>query len=148
MDAAPFRAHVRHTIETAAVPWPVVAVAADVSLAAVHTLLAGRAGRAQATIAPGLAARLLRVDARELQAMRSLRVSGWLTGRRLRDLLTAGSDPVWLAGWCQIDLQELILLVEGEATTCTRLTEALARAAERLGPTGDSRSRLGSRLAA
>ncbi|MFT3971863.1 MAG: hypothetical protein QM695_16705 [Micropruina sp.] len=142
VDAAPFRAHVRHTIEAAAVPWPVVAVAADVSLASVHALLAGRAGRTQTTIAPLMAARLLRLDARALHAMRSLRVSGWLTGRRLRDLLTAGSDPVRLARWCQIDLNELILLVEGEPTTCTRLTEALALAAERLGQTGGGRSRI------
>ncbi len=142
MDAAPFRAHVRHTIEAAAVPWPAVAVAADVSLTAVHALLVGRAGRTQTKIAPRLAARLLRVDARELHAMRSLRVPGWLTGRRLRDLLTAGSDPVWLARWCQIDLDELALLVENEATTCSRLAEALTLAAERLGQTGDGRPRL------
>lgn len=140
VDAAPFRAHVRHAVETTAVPWQVVAVAADVSLTAVHALLSGRAGRTQTKIAPRLAARLLQIDVRELHAMRSLRVPAWLTGRRLRDQLVAGADPLRMARWCQIGLDELTLLVEGEATSCTRLTEILALAAERLGQTEAGRS--------
>ncbi len=132
VDAAPFRAHVRHAVEAAAVPWPAVAVATGVSLPAVHALLVGRAGRPQTRIEPRLAGRLLRIGADELIAMRSLRVPAARTGARLRNLLAAGVDPLWVARWCQIGLNELTLLVEGEATSCTQLTETLGLAAQRL----------------
>lgn len=142
MDAAPFRAHVRHAIEAAAVPWAAVAVAAGVSLPAVHALLAGRAGRPLPRIEPRLAARLLHLDAGDLIAMRSVRVSAALTCRRLRGLLAAGVDPLRLARWCQIGLTELTLLVDGDATSCTQLTETLALAAERVRQLGTERSPL------
>lgn len=121
------------------VPWPVVAVAAGVSVPAVRTLLAGRAGRRQTRIEPRLAARLLRVDAAELTAMRTVRVPATRTTERLRDLLAGGAPPLRLAQWCQIGPDELTLLVEGDATTCTQLTEILALAAERLREAGPQR---------
>lgn len=132
MDAAPFRAHVRHTIAGSGVPWPAVAITAGVSLAAVHALLGGRTGRPLARIEPGLASRLLRVDAAGLAALRSLRVPAGLTSERLRKLLAGGDDPLRLARWCQIDPGELALLIDGDAATCTRLTETLVLAAGRL----------------
>ncbi len=132
VDAAPFRAHVRHAMAVADVPWPAVAVAAGVSVPAVRALLSGRAGRPQTRIEPRLAARLLRVDARELTAMRVTRVPSALTAERLRQLLADGVDPLRMARWCQIGPDELTALVDGDAGSCARLTEALVLAAERL----------------
>ncbi|MFT4216362.1 MAG: hypothetical protein QM619_04135 [Micropruina sp.] len=132
VDAAPFRAHVRHATSVADVPWPVVAMAAGVSLSVVRALLVGRAGRPMTRIEPRLAAQLLRVDADELSALRVLRVPATLTTERLRGLLADGFPPLRLAQWCQIGPDELALLVDGDTLTCTRLTETLALAAERL----------------
>lgn len=136
VDAAPFRAHVRHAMTVADVPWPAVAVAAGVSVPAVRALLGGRAGRPLARIEPRLAARLLRVDARELTVMRSVRVPSTLTAERLRQLLADGLDPLRMARWCRIGPQELTALVDGDAVSCSRLTEALVLAAERLREAG------------
>lgn len=136
VDAAPFRAHVRHAMNVADVPWPAVAVAAGVSVPAVRALLGGRAGRPQARVEPRLAARLLRVDAGELIAMRSARVPSALTAERLRHLLADGVDPLRMARWCQIAPDELTALVDGDATSCSRLTEALVLAAQRLRDAG------------
>lgn len=132
MDAAPFRAHVRHIVAACGVPWPAMAVAAGVPLAAVQALLTGRAGRPLTRIEPRLASRLLAVDAVALAAMRSVRVPAALTTDRLRDLLAGGDDPLWLARWCRIDAAEVALLIDGDAPTCTRLTETLVLAARRL----------------
>ncbi|MFT4294756.1 MAG: hypothetical protein QM582_05020 [Micropruina sp.] len=138
VDAAPFRAHVRHTIDDADVPWPAIAVAGGVSVNAVRGLLFGRAGRQQVRIEPRLAARLLQVDARQLITLRTARVPAGDTTERLRELLTAGFDPLRLARWCHLSPTELALLVDGDATSCTRLTEALADAARRLHSTSGS----------
>ncbi len=116
-----------------------MAIAAGVSLAAVHALLDGRAGRPLARIEPRLASRLLRVDAAALAVLRSLRVPARLTTERVRELLAGGADPLWLARWCQIEPDELALLVDGDAATCTRLTETLALAAGRLREAGPQR---------
>ena len=132
VDAAPFRAHLRHALAVADVPWPAVAIASGVPVAAVRALLFGRSGRPQTRIDPRLAARLLGLDAGELTRMRITRVAASGTTDRLRTLLAAGVDALQLARWCQIAPDELALLVDGDATTCSRLTEALILAAERL----------------
>lgn len=132
VDAAPFRAHLRHALAVADVPWPAVAIAGGVPVGAVRALLFGRSGRQQARIDPRLAARLLSVDAGELSRMRATRVPASSTTDRLRSLLAAGVDPLQLARWCRVPPPELALLVDGDATTCSRLTEALILAAERL----------------
>lgn len=132
VDAAPFRAHLRHALAVADVPWPAVAVAGGVPVAAVRALLFGRSGHPQTRIDPRLAARLLSVDAGQLTRMRSTRVAASGTTDRLRSLLAAGVDPLQLARWCRVPPPELALLVDGDATTCSRLTEALILAAERL----------------
>lgn len=131
VDAAPFRAHVRHAVSVADVPWQVLAVVSGVPLPAVRSLLFGRSGRPLPRIEPRLATRLLRVSGTHLQALSTLRVGAHDTSELLRDALVAGVEPLRLARWCRLTPTELALLVDGEATACSRLTEALARAAHR-----------------
>ena len=132
VDAAPFRAHVRHAITVAGVPWPAFAVESGVPVPAVRTLLFGRAGRTQTRIEPRIATRLLRVDAAELAGLRRTQVSSDETAHRLRSLLVDGIDPLRLARWCALEPHELARLVDGETFRCSRLTECLSVAAERL----------------
>lgn len=131
VDAAPFRAHVRHAVSVTGVPWQALAVVAGVPLAAVRGLLFGRAGRLATRLEPRLASRLLGVDAAELTALRQLWVGATVTAEALWEVLGAGVDPLALARWCQLTPDALAGLVDGDSTRCTRLTEALAVAAER-----------------
>lgn len=133
VDAAPFRAHLRRVLAAADVPWPAVAVAAGIPVATVHTLLFGRAGRPQARIDPRVAARVLRVEPRDLRLLGLVRVDAWATVERLRAALAAGLDPLQLARWCRIPPDELAALVDGESATCSRLTQAMSLAVRRLG---------------
>lgn len=132
MDAAPFRAHLRHALAVADVPWPAVAVAGGVPVTVVRALLFGQDGRTQTRIDPRVAARLLNVGARELSRMRTDRVGASATTDRLRLLLAGGVDPLQLARWCRITPDELAQLVDGDTATCTRLTAALVLAAAQL----------------
>jgi hypothetical protein len=138
IPAAPFRAHVRHVIEVAEIPWQVAAVEAGVSLSLVQHLLWGRTGRVPSRIAPAAAARLLRLTASDLAGLHRGMVPATETTRRLRELLAAGWAPDRLAGFCRLRPTELAALVEGDTVGCTRLTESLVRAAERLLPGGGS----------
>lgn len=132
VDAAPFRAHVRHAIAVAGVPWPAFAVESGVPVTAVRTLLFGRSGRHQPRIEPRIAARLLCLGAHELTSLRRTQVVADDTAKRLEQLLIDGTPPLALAQWCAISPNELARLVDGEAFTCSRLTECLSIAAERL----------------
>lgn len=133
MDAAPFRAHVRHAIAVAGVPWPAFAVESGVPIPAVRTLLFGRGnGRPLTRIEPRIAAMVLRTGAPELAGLRHTWVSADATAQRLRGLLGAGVDPVGLAQWCGLSAHDMARLVEGYAPSCARLTECLSVAAERL----------------
>ena len=131
IDAAPFRAHVRHTITVAGLPWQSLAVVAGVPLPAVRSLLFGRSGRLPSRLEPRLATRLLAVDAAGLTALRHLWVGSTTTSEALWAVLGAGVDPLELAHWCRLSRDELAGLVDGEATRCSQLTEVLAVAAER-----------------
>ena len=132
IDAAPFRAHVLHVVESAGVPWPAFAVIGGVPLATLRTLLFGRRGRRQTRIGPQLAARLLSVDVADLAGLRTGQVAAAAsTVIRLRRLLAAGADPLLLARWCELRPVDLARLVDGEAAACSRLTAVLTLAAER-----------------
>lgn len=69
VEAAPFRAHVRHLCATTGLPWPVLAMRAGVSLALVDHLLHGREGRTPRRITRTCAARLLAVTQAGVSAL-------------------------------------------------------------------------------
>lgn len=131
IDAAPFRAHVRHSATVADVPWQVLAIVAGAPLSAVRTLLFGRAGRLPPRIAPRLASRLFQVCPADLLALHGHLTGATLTAEWLQDTLAAGVQPLRLARWCRLSATDLALLVDGDVTRCSRLTEALALAAHR-----------------
>jgi len=132
VEAAPFRAHVRHTTDTAGVPWPALAVLSGVSVPAVHALLFGRRGRALTRLEPRVAARLLSVGTAELRGLRRAWVAAEPTAVRLRQLLAGGLDPLRVARWCDLTPTQLADLVDGDAPACSQLTETLVLAADRL----------------
>ena len=129
--AAPFRAHVRHAIDVAGVPWPAFAIESDISVSVVRTLLFGRGGRRLGRLTPRIAARLLRVEAAQLSGLRHSHVRAEATAQRLNVMLSNGIEPNRLARWCDLSGHEFDALVRGAAPSCSRLTETLALAAQR-----------------
>ncbi|MGO1972916.1 MAG: hypothetical protein ACTH2Q_08140 [Propionibacteriaceae bacterium] len=66
VEAAPFRAHLHHLMDTTGQTWQVVAEVARISLPDAHRLLHGRRGRPVRRISPQTASRLFWVDRRQL----------------------------------------------------------------------------------
>ncbi|MBK8447600.1 MAG: hypothetical protein IPL41_13230 [Micropruina sp.] len=130
--AAPFRAHVLHSVEAAGIPWPAFAIETGIPVQAIRSLLFGRQGRPLKRLTPRLAARLLRVQPADLHGLHRTYVCADVTAHRLGALLRGGVDPLRLARWCDLSPHELARLVDGEAPSCSRVTEALALAAERM----------------
>ena len=132
VPAAPFRAHVTHVIAEARVPWPAFAIAADVPVTVIQTLLFGRNARPSRRLAPRVATKVFAVRASDLTELRTGHVGADLAAGRMRAVLRSGVPPERLARWCDLAPDELARLVEGRTATCSRLTEALAVAAERM----------------
>lgn len=138
VQAAPFRAHVRHLLDTTGLPWPVVALEAGVPPALVHHLLFGRRGRRMTRIPPQSAVALLRLDAVSLLGTAARWVPAGPTAARVADLLSRGLQASTLARHCRLTESELEAL--REMPRCTRLTALLveaiqlihARSAERM----------------
>ena len=94
VDAAPFRAHLKHLMAVGRLEVPEVAVVLGLSTRAVQHLLEGRGGRAVRRISPQTARRLLVVRADDVRGLRwcltpstaalaswhRLRASGWSAG--------------------------------------------------------------------
>jgi hypothetical protein len=132
VEAAPFRAHVLHTLEVADIPWPVFAIETGIPVPAIRSLLFGRQGRPLRRLTPRLAGKLLRVQPPDLAGLHRTQVGADATTKRLGGLLRAGVDPLRLARWCDLSPHELARLVDGEAPSCSRVTESLVLAAERM----------------
>jgi hypothetical protein len=132
VPAAPFRAHVLHTIAEARVPWPAFAIAAGVPVPVIHTLLFGRNTRPLRRLAKGVAGKVLAVGVNDLTLLRVAHVGTDLAAARLRALLRSGVPAERVARWVDLTPDQLARLVDGRAATCARLTEALAVAAERM----------------
>ena len=98
--AAPFRAHVLHSVEAAGIPWPAFAIETGIPVQAIRSLLFGRQGRPLKRLTPRLAARLLRVQPADLHGLHRTYVCADVTAHRLGALLRGGVDPLRLARWC------------------------------------------------
>jgi hypothetical protein len=125
--AAPFRAHVRRLLEQTGLPWPVIALASDLSPTLVRNLLFGRDGRHRSRLPAPAARQLLALDAERLLGERRLWVPAEPAAAVVAELLREGCSPAALARYCRLTEPELIAMLD--ASLCTRLTELLARSA-------------------
>lgn len=125
--AAPFRAHVRRLLDQTGLPWPVIALTADLPPSLVRSLLFGRDGRLRSRLPASAARRLLSLDAERLAGQSRVWVPAGPTASVLAELLSAGCPPHALAGYCRLSEPELVAVLD--APLCTRLTELLAAAA-------------------
>jgi hypothetical protein len=130
VEAAPFRAHVRHLCASAELPWEAVACQARVPAALVRHLLHGHQGRTLTKIAPRSAARLLAVTAHDLHELAFRTTQCQATSATLLALLRAGAAPTSLAGFCRLTTRQLLDLASARTGSCTERTALLARAAE------------------
>ena len=129
VEAAPFRAHLRHLMSVGQMSSSAVAVLAGISPRCAHRLLHGRGGRPLKRIAPDSARKLLSITTGEARAVRSRLVPARATGEHLSQLRAAG--------WSDDDLAKLLgvgdatiaaLFSDGDGS-CTQLM-ALRAAAE------------------
>ena len=127
VQAAPFRAHVRHLIDTTGLPWPVVAAEAGAPTALVQRLVSSRRGRTLTRIPPVVARRLLDLSAGDLLSATRRTVPAGATGVRVSALLGAGHEARRVAAFCRLTEAELLALPR--AVRCSRLTEILVEAA-------------------
>lgn len=119
VDAAPFRAHLRHLMAVGALDATEVAVVLGVSTPAVHHLLAGRAGRPPRRISPHTARRLLLVRAADVRALRWSLTPADAARSAAHRLRTAGWSDAALASAVGTTIEEVRRLETG--VRCSRL---------------------------
>lgn len=129
VDAAPFRAHVRHLMETSGVPWRVLALYAQVPQPVVRALVTGHDRRPVRRIAPAYARALLAVTPAALRWSRSHRVRGEHTASLCRELMAAGWDVGQIATMIGLGCEQTRSLLENRLVTVPEMTEFSARAA-------------------
>jgi len=130
VEAAPFRAHLRHLMAVADLSPAAVAVLVGISPSLAHRLLHGRGGRPVRRVNPDTARRLLRVTSADARAVRRRVVSARPTVHHLHQLRRAGWSDGELSQLLGIGPQVLASLLNdvGEQS-CTQLV-ALRAAAE------------------
>lgn len=129
VDAAPFRAHVRHLMAETGVAWRTIAVLADVPAPSVEHLLRGRRGRPVLRLHPSIAGRLFHLtrdvvadaSARRLHAGRTQTLLQFLVGRgwTIRDIARRSRLPE----------PELAAIMAGRQTLCSQLLAATVKSA-------------------
>jgi len=140
VDAAPFRAHLRHLMAVGDMSSSMVAVLAGVSPGAAHRLLNGRRGRAMRRISPVTAAKLFQVTPQLTRNARRHPVPAGDTAVRLRRLRTAGWSDGELADAVGLPLSSLLILVGGAEATCSLWTALRVTAEEVALPPGCARA--------
>lgn len=130
VDAAPFRAHLRHVMAVGDMSVEVVAQLAGIGPRAARHLLHGRAGRPIRRINANTARRLLQVTSADARTAGRRLVSARATAERLRGLVAAGHTLAELAGQVEADPQMLRDLAERRRNVCTPLLAARLAALE------------------
>ena len=127
MNADPFRAHLSVLLDRTDLPWPVLALKAEVRPVLVRHLLFGDHGRRLTELPLAAAERLYALDEAALRATGRR----WMSARQargdLRRLLTDGFPPASLARYCRLTQTELRGVLG--ASRCLELTTLLARSA-------------------
>jgi len=119
VSAAPFRYHVHHLMAATAVPWQVIAVAADLPQQQVRSLLYGRDGRHRSRLSPYAARRLLALDATQLRRLQVREIPASLVTDNVRALLADGASLESIAGWMRLDIHSTSQLADGSGS-CTQ----------------------------
>jgi len=119
VSAAPFRYHVHHLMAATAVPWQVIAVAADLPQQQVRSLLYGRDGRHRSRLSPYAARRLLALDATQLRRLQVREIPASVVTDSVRALLADGASLESIAGWMGLDLHSTSQLADGSGS-CTQ----------------------------
>jgi hypothetical protein len=127
VNAEPFRAHLGVLLDRTGLPWPVLALKADVGPVLVRDLLFGDRGRRLTELPRPAAERLLALDEPALRATGRR----WVQARQARSdlsrLLADGFPPASLARYCRLTQTELRCALG--AARCLELTVLLARSA-------------------
>jgi hypothetical protein len=131
LEAAPFRAHVRHVMAAEGIDAETVAVLAGVSVPVVRHLLHGRRGRAVRRISPLTARSLYRLTPELARMMRCCLIPVPVTRARLRRLQAAGHSEHLLAAVTGLSPVEIRNLLDASTTHCTQLTALRVAAAAR-----------------
>ena len=121
VDAAPFRADLRHVMAVGDMSVEVVAELTGIPPRAAWHLLVGRAGRPVRRISADTARRLLRLTSADARAAGRRRVPARGTVFRLHELVTGGHTVVQIAERTGIDHDTLRDLVEGRRDVCSTL---------------------------
>ena len=127
--SAPFRAHVIHLMETAQIPWPVVAFQAGVPLYTVRTLIFGRAGKIRPKIALEAARNLIGLHMEDLNWTRYAYISAENTAMRVRCLRSLGIPWQHISHNLTLDLETCQAIARGERTSCSVMVDILAQCA-------------------
>lgn len=128
VDAAPFRAHLRHLMAVADLSTATVAVLVGISPRLAYRLLYGRGGRALRRINPDTARKLLRVTAADARAVRRQKVPAQATVHDLQQLRAAGWADGELAPLLGIQPSALAALLSQTDRSCTQLVALRASA--------------------
>lgn len=129
VEAAPFRAHLRHLMAVGGLSCGGVALLTGISPRLAAHLVYGRGGRSLRRISPDTARKLLRVSGAEAAAVRRRSVPASTTTTHLRWLHGCGWSERALAERLGLALDEVAALLDGSAGVCTQRT-ALHAAAE------------------
>ncbi|HML52323.1 MAG TPA: hypothetical protein PKD84_13085 [Propionicimonas sp.] len=127
VHSAPFRAHLRLLLDRTGLPWPVMALAADVPHRLVGRLLNTPGSRRLEKLPAETAQRLLGLTHHTLTELSRQQVPAQDTSRILAALLADGCPPTQLARYCRLSRSELSATLA--SPTCSRLTALLAQSA-------------------
>jgi len=116
-------------MNTAQVPWPVIAYQAGVPLAAVRTLIFGRGGKVRPRITHTFAARLIDVCVEDLRWMRTSQISAENTGMRIRLLRSLHIPWQEISAFLELDEETCQGIARGERTSCSVMVDVLALSA-------------------
>ena len=129
VEAAPFRAHLRHLMAVSSMSASCVALLVGISPRLAANLLYGRSGRPLRRISPDTARKLLRVTGADARETRFRTVPAHPTAGHLRQLSAVGWSDEGLAELLGLRADELAGIRAGTLSSCTQLA-ALRAAAE------------------
>lgn len=129
VEAAPFRAHVRHLIGETGVAWRTLAVLADVPPQSVDHLLRGRNGRPVPRLHPLIAERLFHLTRTAVSDAAARQVHAGRTQALLQCLTERGWMIGEIARRTQLDERALTALAAGQEPACSQLMAATVKAA-------------------
>ena len=129
VDAAPFRAQIRHLTAAFSLHTEDVAAAAGISARLAEHLVHGRNGRLSRRITPDIARRLLRLSDDQVRFLGRLRVPSGPARLQLDRLRRAGWDDLRIAERVGVSAPDLEAATT--ATTCSQLLTIRLTAAAR-----------------